>query len=121
MGLFVTFLFQLLSVGLSITLFVIGGELYYSYAPTAIGDGIGSFSALWALFFDIVILGITVYRSPIGIGILFGVTVAMSIDLYPLWQLMSPTSLALKIQTAKIAVFWMTLVSSLAAWKYYSE
>ncbi len=119
------FLITLLLLGIGILLTLItmfsGGQIYLIYVPGATGDGIAEYSPLWLFIPELIIAGLTLKKNLWGLVVLLGIASCLSIDVISLFFMMDVPDGSLKMQAAIISVFWLTVISGAASYRFFKD
>lgn len=106
---------------LTLVMLLTGTKLHFTYIPGISGEAIADYSPSWLLLVFTVALVFLLYRSFIGIAILFGLGVALSIDLYPLWVLTADSANPPVMQSLIIAILWLTIGCGALAMQHFRD
>lgn len=106
---------------LTLILLLMDGRLCFLYVPGGSGDGIADYSPLWLLGVEAIAAVFFVKKSFMGPAVLFGAALALSIDIYQLFSMVSVPDLSLKLQAGITIFFWITLIFGAFSFLYFKE
>ena len=110
-----------LSIACTLIMWGLGAEFYLIFIPVGTESGISHYSPLWVLAIELIAL-FSVYKKQVwGLLILFGLAVALPIDIYPAWKLLENVDMSLTFHIVHVILLWAVLISSLIARKYWTD